>query len=100
MAKMTDKEKQALQLDEEEMEILNAFEEGKLKQIEMSEIEIEELQSAAKEALTKNSSISVRIPVQDLKKIKSRALESGIPYQTLITAILHQYAEGKISATI
>jgi predicted DNA binding CopG/RHH family protein len=100
MAKMTDKEKQALQLDEEEMEILDAFEEGKLKQIEMSEIEIEELQSAAKEALTKNSSISVRIPVQDLKKIKSRALESGIPYQTLITAILHQYAEGKISATI
>jgi predicted DNA binding CopG/RHH family protein len=87
-------------LDEEEMEILDAFEEGKLKQIEMSEIEIEELQSAAKEALTKNSSISVRIPVQDLKKIKSRALESGIPYQTLITAILHQYAEGKISATI
>jgi predicted DNA binding CopG/RHH family protein len=100
MAKMTDKEKQALQLDEEEMEILDAFEEGKLKQIEMSEIEIEELQSAAKEALTKNSRISVRIPVQDLKKIKSRALESGIPYQTLITAVLHQYAEGKISATI
>ena len=100
MAKMTEKEKQALQLDEEEKEILNAFEEGKLEEIEMSKKETEELQSAAKETLTKNSRISVRIPEQDLKKIKFRAIESGIPYQTLITAILHQYAEGKISATI
>jgi len=100
MAKMTEKEKQVLQLNEEENEILSAFEQGKLKEIEMSEKEIEELQAAAKETLIKNSRISVRIPERDLRKIKSRAIENGIPYQTLITAILHQYAEGKISATI
>jgi predicted DNA binding CopG/RHH family protein len=100
MSKLTEKEKKVMQLDEEEKEILEAFEEGKLKKIDMSEEEIEDLKIAARQTLIENSRISVRIPERDLKKIKKRALKSGIPYQTLITAVLHQYAEGKISATI
>jgi predicted DNA binding CopG/RHH family protein len=86
-------------LDEEEMEILKAFEEGKLK-IDMSEEECESLKIAAGETLLENNRISVRIPDRDLKKIKKRAQASGIPYQVLITAVLHQYAEGTINAVI
>jgi predicted DNA binding CopG/RHH family protein len=100
MGKMSEKEKQKLQLDEEEREILEAFEAGKLEPIEMSKEEIEELKEAAKKVLSKRSRISISIPEWDLKKIKDRAIESGIPYQTLISAVLHQYAEGKISAAI
>jgi predicted DNA binding CopG/RHH family protein len=100
MAKMTQKEKQAIQLDEEEIEILEAFEEGKLKKIDMSAAEIEDLKIAARETLLENNRISVRIPERDLKKIKERAQVNGIPYQFLITAVLHQYAEGKISAAL
>lgn len=100
MAKMTQKEKQAIQLDEEEIEILEAFEEGKLKKIDMSAEEIEDLKIAARETLIENNRISVRIPERDLKKIKERAQVNGIPYQFLITAVLHQYAEGKISAAL
>ncbi len=100
MDKLTKKEKQIMQLDEEEKEILEAFEDKKLKKIDMSEEEIEDLKMAARKTLIENSRISVRIPEHDLKKIKERALASGVPYQTLITAVLHQYAEGKISAAI
>jgi predicted DNA binding CopG/RHH family protein len=100
MDKMTEKEKQALQLDEEEVEILEAFEEGKLRKIDMSEDEIEDLKIAARETLIENNRISVRIPERDLKKIKERAQVNGIPYQFLITAVLHQYAEGKIHAAL
>jgi predicted DNA binding CopG/RHH family protein len=100
MDKLSEKNKRIMQLDEEEKEILEAFEEGKLKKIDMSEEEIEALKIAARQTLIENSRISVRIPERDLKKIKKRAQKSGIPYQTLITAVLHQYAEGKISATI
>ncbi len=100
MGKLTEKEKQARQLDEEEVEILNAFEAGKLKKIEMSEEEIESLKISARETLLENNRISVRIPELDLKKIKKRAQSSGIPYQALITAVLHQYAEGKINTAI
>ncbi|MCX6579715.1 MAG: CopG family antitoxin [Candidatus Aminicenantes bacterium] len=100
MSKMSEKEKQALQLDEEEIEILEAFEEGKLEKIDMSEDEIEDLKIAARETLSENNRISVRIPERDLRKIKERAQVNGIPYQFLITAVLHQYAEGKISAAL
>ncbi len=100
MGKLSEKTKQIMQLDEEEKEILEAFEEGKLKKIDMSEEEIEALKIAARQTLIENSRISVRIPERDLKKIKKRAQRNGIPYQTLITAVLHQYAEGKISAAI
>lgn len=100
MGKMTQKEKQTIQLDEEEIEVLEAFEEGKLKEIDMSAEEIEDLKISARETLRENNRISVRIPERDLKKIKERAQDSGIPYQFLITAVLHQYAEGKISAAL
>ena len=73
MGKMTEKEKQAIQLDEEEIEILEAFEEGKLEKIDMSAEEIEDLKIAARETLSENNRISVRIPERDLKKIKKRA---------------------------
>ena len=92
--------KQSMQLDEEEREILEAFGEGKLKKIDISEEEREELKLAARQTLIENSRISVRIPEHDLKKIKERALKNGIPYQALITAVLHQYAEGKIRANL
>lgn len=100
MSKMTQKQKQAIQLDEEEIEILEAFEQGNLKKIDMSADEIEDLKIAARETLAQNNRISVRIPERDLKKIKERAQVNGIPYQFLITAVLHQYAEGKISAAL
>jgi predicted DNA binding CopG/RHH family protein len=100
MSKLTEKEKKSMQLDEEEMGILEAFEEGTLKKIDMSAEEVEDLKIAAKETLIENNRISVRIPERDLKKIKTRARASGIPYQALITAVLHQYAEGKINAAI
>jgi predicted DNA binding CopG/RHH family protein len=35
--------------------------------------------------------ISLRIPKQDLARLKSRALQEGIPYQTLINALIHRY---------
>ena len=100
MDKMTEIEKRALKLNDEEREILDAFEDGKLSPIDMSEREIEELKAAAAKAIDKSNRISIHIPQSDLKKIKKRAVKTGIPYQTLITAVLHQYAEGKINITI
>ena len=62
MEKLTEKEKQLMQLDEEENEILEAFEEGTLKNTGMSKEEIEDLKIAAQETLKENDRISVRIP--------------------------------------
>lgn len=37
--------------------------------------------------------ISISIPERDLTRLKARAAEEGMPYQTLINSILHKYVE-------
>jgi predicted DNA binding CopG/RHH family protein len=46
------------------------------------------------EKAKKNTSISLRINNYDLDKIKEKADTNGLPYQTLITTVLHRYING------
>ncbi len=85
---------------EEEKEILEAYEKGELVPVENQEEMREKLRQAAKATIGKTKHISIRVSEKDLRKIKARAVESGIPYQTLIGSLLHQYADGKITINI
>ena len=49
----------------------------------------------AKLKIAKSESISIRLTSPDLESIKAKAIEEGLPYQTLISSIIHQYANGK-----
>ena len=93
-------EYKSYELDPEEQEILEAFEKGELKSNIKDPKELEEIIMAAKSTLKKNARINIRLSEIDLMKIKAKAHESGIPYNTLIGAVLHQYANGKLSAAI
>lgn len=44
----------------------------------------------------KKKNINIRIKESDLKKIKLRASISGLPYQTLIATLIHQFCQGRI----
>ena len=44
----------------------------------------------------KDTKISLRLNKSDLTEIKAEALKQGLPYQTLISSILHQYAKGRM----
>ncbi len=79
-------------LDSEELEILEAYESGKLNGSHLSDSMV----LAAKETMKKNKNINIRISENDLEAIKLRAAREGIPYQTLIGSILHKYAAGYI----
>jgi predicted DNA binding CopG/RHH family protein len=54
------------------------------------------LMRAAAETAAKDYQINVRISKQDAEALKTKALEEGIPYQTLVTSILHKYVTGRI----
>ena len=54
-------------------------------------------QSYAKNTLNKSRNINIRLTEKDLTRVKSKAVEKGIPYQTLISSLLHQYANDKIN---
>ncbi len=45
----------------------------------------------------KNKRINIRIAAKNLEEIQKKALEEGVPYQTLISSILHKYASGRLA---
>ncbi len=79
--------------DNEELEILEAFENGRLNGSAPSESMV----LAAQKTLKKNRNINIRITENDLESIKLRAAREGMPYQTLIGSIIHKYASGYMS---
>ena len=80
------------QLNDEEKEILRAYEAGELKPVKNASKKIAEYQQAAKYTLQKSKSINIRLAERDLQHLKAIAAEKGLPYQTLISSLLHQYA--------
>ena len=79
----------------EEREILKNFEGGKFVS-HLTSKRIKELQSAAEETFAKDRRINIRISGRDLEGLQRRALEEGIPYQTLVSSILHKYVSGSL----
>ena len=51
----------------------------------------------ARTSLTKQKRINIRMTERDLKKIQAKAIEEGVPYQSLIAMLIHKYNEGKVS---
>jgi len=83
------------ELNKEENTILKDFEQGKLKSIPNVKKEISKYRQYANNFLSKTKNINIRIPDKVLQKIKAKAAEKGIPYQTLISSILYQHSSGK-----
>lgn len=54
------------------------------------------LMQAAAETTAKDYQINVRVSKRDAEALKTKALEEGIPYQELVTSILHKYVTGRI----
>ncbi len=82
--------------DAEELEILEALEKNELKRSVDADEEIALAKKAAKEYLSKSKNITIRLSLADVTAVRRKSQESGIPYQTLISSLVHQYASGKI----
>lgn len=83
-------------LDAHEREVLDAYEKGKLKSI-ATKAEIEKLKAAARATAIKDRRVNIRLSSIDLSDIQVKALEEGVPYQTLIASVLHKYVTGRLS---
>lgn len=81
-----------LKLDQEEQEINDAIESGKLRPMPVSTREKKRLQAIAKYTLEKTRNINIRLSQRDLINLKVKAMEEGLPYQTLAASLLHKYA--------
>jgi predicted DNA binding CopG/RHH family protein len=85
-----------MKYDKEEKTILDAYKKGKMTLSTPSKKEIEAIKSTAKNTLVKDKRITIRLYGHDYKGIQKKAIEMGIPYQTLISGIIHRYIEGEL----
>ena len=85
-----------IKLDQEEKEILKSYERGELKRVKNFSKEARLIQKAAAKTLRKDCRINIRMASRDLENIRARAVEEGIPYQTLIASILHKFVSGRL----
>lgn len=91
-----------LVLDEEEKEIEKALEKGEYKSVKNFKARKKMFEEAARNyiSLKKSKKITLRVNQEDLIKIKTKAKRNNIPYQRLIHALLHQYAEDRMKIVI
>jgi len=82
-------------LDSYELKVLRAFEKGQLKSV-ATKREIEKLKAAARATAIKDRRVNIRLSSVDLSDIQVKALEEGVPYQTLIASVLHKYVTGRL----
>lgn len=82
------------ELTKEEKKLLKEVEEGKFVRVKNFPKVKREIILAAKNTLNKTKNINIRLSEKVLVRLKAKAVEQGIPYQTLASSILHQFAGG------
>ena len=85
-----------MKYDKEEESILDAYKKGKLSLSTPSKKEIEAIKATARKTMVKDKRITIRLYEHDYQGIQKKAMEMGIPYQTLISGIIHRYIEGDL----
>jgi predicted DNA binding CopG/RHH family protein len=83
-------------VDAYEQEILKAYDSRKLRSI-ATKSELAKFRAAARATAIKDRRVNIRLSSIDLSDIQVKALEEGVPYQTLIASVLHKYVTGRLS---
>ena len=88
--------RQKLYLDDEERDLIESVERGEWKSVENLRQEIKKHQQYARNTLRKDKRVNIRISSRDLEALQAKAVEDGIPYQTLMGSVLHRYVAGRL----
>jgi predicted DNA binding CopG/RHH family protein len=83
-------------LDAFEKDLLADYDKGELKSTSPSKADLAKFKAAATSTFLKEKRINIRLSTPDLMDIQARALEEGIPYQTLIASVLHKFVSGRL----
>lgn len=83
-------------LSPEEREILDRFERGELRSVADAERELEAARQAARNTFNKTRRVNLRVTERDFELAHFRAREEGVPYQTLLSSVIHRYLSGRL----
>lgn len=85
-----------VRLSKEEKTILQSVERRRPKSVPNLKKEAKRYQDYARATFRKDKRVNIRISEKDLIKIQQKALEEGLPYQTLISSVLHKFVGGRL----
>jgi len=85
-----------MKLDKEERELLDSFERGEWVPVKNQKREIAGHRQYARNTLAKDKRVNIRISSKDLDRLQTIAVEEGIPYQTLMSSVLHRFVSGRL----
>ncbi|MFM8898455.1 MAG: hypothetical protein ACKOF9_00670 [Burkholderiales bacterium] len=83
-------------VDSYELGILSAYEKGQMKSV-ATKADLAKFKAAARATAIKDRRVNIRLSSGDLSDIQVKALEEGVPYQTLIASVLHKYVTGRLA---
>jgi predicted DNA binding CopG/RHH family protein len=86
-----------MKLDHDEKEILDSFARGEWRSVKGAKQQRNRYAGYARATFRKDRRVNIRISSKDLEAIQKRAIEEGLPYQTLISSLLHKYASGRLT---
>jgi predicted DNA binding CopG/RHH family protein len=85
-----------LNLTPEELELLASHENEEWQSVKNIKDQKETYQAYARATFRKDKRINIRISEKDLLALQKRAIREGIPYQTLVSSVLHKYVTGAL----
>lgn len=85
-----------IKLDSYEKSILKDFEAGEFVSVKNKTSILKEHALAAKKTLKKDKRINIRLSGIDLEILQNKAVNQGLPYQTLISSLIHKYVSGQL----
>ena len=85
-----------VKLDKEEAALEKEIENGEWVAVPDLENEINKTRVQAHHSLNKNKKINLRLSDWDYTKIKIKAVQEGLPYQTMISGLIHKYVTGQL----
>lgn len=88
------------ELDKNEKNILADFDNNEYTSVRKIKAAKKEYEKHAAMTLGKSRNLNIRLSQKDLQKIKAKAIDKGIPYQTLVTSVIHQYVNDRVEVKI
>ena len=85
--------------DAEERKLQRSYEKGGWRSARPSRKTLERYRTYARATLAKDRRVNIRLSSRDVEDIQARAMEEGIPYQTLMASVLHKFATGRLVDT-
>ncbi|MBU1043394.1 MAG: antitoxin [Candidatus Omnitrophica bacterium] len=82
--------------DKYEQDIIDSYENNELRSVKNVKHEIKKHRKYAQNTLKKDKRVNIRMSSKDLEGIQLKAIEEGLPYQTLLASIIHKFLNGKM----